>query len=376
MANNYPKLERFSKEGEGLQPEEFGSVISKRRDLVSEVVCFSEPGETEKAEVYSEVIGREFRHETAEDPLQAAREVDQEGVVPLVLTSAIDPELKEKFFRNPDFGKLFADHNYVLDEEHAGLLLNLVGTTRHGLERLKLANVGKRKEDLPKLIAERSEKIKEVLGKDVFTYADLRKALQSLEGQQIRVHALGPDGTNISQVAREYVYKHAIQDQSEILIHPRGVEPFEYAEQARQEKEQGLSPLHIECAVFYGMRDLYEQRKDENVFADHHYMALDEMQIASKMDWEDILGRDSLRIASHPSPKSLMADWFESGRAEWIKATSNSAAADMVANDEVDACITTEKGREASALRKKFSFGSPTMIFTLGTPLDKADLES
>jgi len=59
-----------------------------------------------------------------------------------------------------------------------------------------------------------------------------------------------------------------------------------------------------------------------------------------------------------------------------VKATSNSAAAQMVVTGEADACITTGSGlNETPSLVSRHVFGSPVWLFTIGTPLDQSQLQ-
>jgi len=62
----------------------------------------------------------------------------------------------------------------------------------------------------------------------------------------------------------------------------------------------------MECAVYYAMAQLFNQRPDEVVFCRHHYMPLDAMQLASEKTIEELVTRGSMRITTHPSPKPLI----------------------------------------------------------------------
>ncbi|MBI2337782.1 hypothetical protein HYU95_01230 [Candidatus Daviesbacteria bacterium] len=100
------------------------------------------------------------------------------------------------------------------------------------------------------------------------------------------------------------------------------------------------------------------------------------MQLASIIEIEELTKKGRIRIATHPTPRPIIYPWEEQEIAEWIKATSNSAAAEMVVNGEADACITTGSslaGKEM--LISRHMIGSPWMIFTIGTPLNQKQLQ-
>ncbi|MBD3270142.1 hypothetical protein GF376_01305 [Candidatus Peregrinibacteria bacterium] len=146
--------------------------------------------------------------------------------------------------------------------------------------------------------------------------------------------------------------------------------------EAAEETGSGVMPIFLKSAIDPNLKEMmFNNRYGEQLFADHHYMPLDEMQLAaSKGVWKNI-SQGKFKLASHPSPRSLTALWEKAGIIEWEKATSNSAAADMVEAGEADLCITTESGRLRSKLEKVFSFGRPLMIFTIGTSLRQDEIK-
>lgn len=229
----------------------------------------------------------------------------------------------------------------------------------------------------------RSKRIKEFLG-DILTATDVRRILQSSLVENIVLHALGPRGTNISQAAALYISRLGISHKAQVRIHDAGITPMEYAQIAAEETQTLLSNgrlpgklhLHMECAVYNDMGKLYDQRAREAVFIDEQDMDLDTMQLGAAVTIEELQGvvaaQGSIRIATHPSPRSLILPWLDRGVATWVQASSNSAAARMVTNGEADACVTTASAvslLSARGIRTLHEFGSPNMIFTVASPL-------
>jgi len=371
-SSELPRLHSFPSR-QITNAEKFGRIIGETKG--KGVLLFVDSHTQKGGEMYREVISApKMQIEFAEDPIRAAEENQNEENISLFVTSAIDPKLKDNMFKpRPKGGQLLVDHSYTNDSSHESPQLFPIGITEKGLKevlpRMEERNL------IPNLVAERSRHIREVVGNDIIPYGDFRQLFHHEGVQEIRIHALGPEGTNISQVATKYIRDHNIAKKTTRIVHPAGIEPLEYAEWAREDKREGVLPLHIECAVFYGMRELYRQRCNEIVFADHHSMLLDEMQLAIRQGFQlHFSSQEKIKIAAHPSPEPLLEPWISSGIAEWVRASSNSAAAEMVAHGEADACITTESGRIRSDLEKWFSFGSPMMLFTLGTPYTQEEL--
>lgn len=353
------------------QPEAFGAALS--HPSIREVVCFSEPEREEGAQLYGDVLG--IRNKLTivvcdGIPYDEIAAIRTKGILPIFLDSAINPDLKSRFFRNPSVMG-FVDHHYVRARDGlSSLELQTVGATEHGLQSLSLDHEA----PLRLLQKERSRQIKHVIGEDVFTYLDLREALRSSHVSHIRMHALGPAGTNIHQASERYIARHGLTEKTELIVHDRGIEPPEYAECAAREKEEGVLPLHMECAVYYGMRELFCKRMHEAVFADHEYMPLDEMQLAANN--HSPKNDEILKLASHPSPVDLVHPWLRSGTVQHQKASSNADAALQVCDGVADVCITTESARRLYGLEKIHSFGSPMMVFTVGTPYSTEELRS
>jgi hypothetical protein len=357
------------------------------------IYCYARPENLEAAVTYRQIIGRtetNFVVIVTDDPVANARKETTAGIIPLVINSAIDLELKEMMFQNPHFGQLLTDRFPVPNAENPNLgpILYCVGVTTHGIEVLSQANISSEMTMGEDLENKRSKRIKNTVG-EIITPADVHQILHSEKVKKIVIHVLGPVGTNIDQAAHLYVERLGIGNKAEIITYGSGVTPMDYSkiasDQTRNDLLSGSSPevlhLHVECAVYYNMGTLYRERVGESVFTDEQDMALDTMQLAAREDIKDlneILQKNGkIKLATHTSPQSLALPWIQTGQVEVIKASSNSAAALMVASGEADACITTASAVELSngAVKTLHEFGSPNMIFTIGSPLSHDQLK-
>lgn len=365
-----PELARFS-ELRGVEPgESFDLSLATTNHPV---ICLTSAENANVARDYGYIIGREIAVVSVDNPIQEAIQLKTDGEIPLVFHSATDPILNEKMFADgPRLGQLLMGHLYVPTANHKSPSLYAIGVANQGINILARSIV--HTDDLGSIKKQMESRRRDILGENL-SNSDFRRILQSPSVYKVIAHALGPKGTNISQAMEQYVKSLGIEGKTDLIVHPKGIEPMEYAEMARSEVEPGVIPIHMECAVYYDMAKLFDQRTNEVVFADHHYMPLDVMQLASITDIEELAAGRKMRIATHPSPKPLIDPWVNSGNAEWIKATSNSAAAQMVISSEADACITTGSGlREAQGLTSRHVFGSPIMLFTIATPLNQEQL--
>ncbi len=268
--------------------------------------------------------------------------------------------MREQFFGRLPL-RFFVDHFYRPEPGYVSNRLFVVGTTDAAWQRLgspsALAS--------PESVGRRLEKLKSRFGSDYFHPVEMEQALLSKSLRTVRLHALGSAGTNIARASYRFVKAQRIRARTEIVVHPDKVEPMEYAQIAAEEQRDGVLSLHTECAVYYELDRLFETRSTELVFASHYYMPLDGMQLATRSD-SPVVTR---RIASHPSPQGLVEPWVRDG-AELVHASSNSHAAAMVLSGEADMCVTTASAVHSMDLKTVEDFGSPTMLFTLGTPLD------
>lgn len=372
MIDRLPELARFN-EASGIKP---GESLDLLLATTTQPIClFTSAENIRTACDYRTIIGkggRAFEILPVDNPIQEASRLRVPGVIPLVIHSATDPNLFQRMFADgPSFGQLLMSHLYTPTPDHQSPSLHVVGIANQGLE---IISESPTQFDESKA-AEMTSRRRHVLGNSTLTNDDFRDILRSPSVRRIVAHALGPTGTNISQAMRQYIAVLGVEGKTDLIVHPTGIEPLAYAEMALQEIEEGVIPMHMECAVYYDMATLFNQRRNEVVLADHHYMQLDIMQLASIEPIEALVARGIMRIATHPTPQPLIYPWTNAGKAEWIKATSNSAAAHMVLAGQADACVTTASTlNEIQDLVSRHVFGSPMMSFTIATPLNQQQL--
>lgn len=198
---------------------------NNQKPKTTEIVAFAQSADEEGARLYGEIIGaQKMRLELVEDPVEAAiREGNSKTSI--IIGNAENPNLREVMFGNPGTISLFVDHNYIPNHPHQSPSLQTVGTTQHVLRafhQTKLNNVSP--------VNSRATALKSVFGNATLTYQDVRQAFASSRVTNVPVHVLGPDGTNISQVARKYVHEFDLSSKADIIVHPSGVEPLQYAE--------------------------------------------------------------------------------------------------------------------------------------------------
>lgn len=371
-----PELARFN-EARGVIPGEALDLALAKTS--HPIFLFTSPKDVLAAQAYQSVLRKGSSYleiVSVESPIQAAMDMKVPGVIPLVLHSATDPVLNERMFTDgPNFGQLLMGHIYMPTPGHESPSLYTVGVANQGLEIISESGRQSDKTLSDKILMEEMKIKRDRIFGGTDHDGGFRFILRSSDVHKIIAHALGPAGTNIAQAMEQYIKRLGIEGKTDLIVHPKGIEPMAYAEMALKQVENGVVPIHMECAVYYDMANLFNQRTQEVVFADHHYMPLDEMQLASIKDLEELTASGVMRIATHPSPKPLVDPWVKPGRAKWLKATSNSEAAQMVIRGEADACVTTGSGlKEARGLVSRHVFGSPIMLFTIATPLDKKQL--
>ena len=191
-----------------------------------------------------------------------------------------------------------------------------------------------------------------------FSSDEVVEVLRNQNIKEVNFSVLGPEGTNISQSSKRWSMEMEIAYKS---VYSFCDTPDQSVENARKIRSPSTFPLFVACAVYYDMHRLFFENPDCYVLMDHHYMQLDNMQLAAREAASEIPA--GWVIASHPSPKPLLSPLEN----KIIDSTSNSAAAKSCAEGVVDACMTTETARRIYGLETIHEFGSPVMLFTYGT---------
>ena len=375
------KLATFESPGV-LVPEALGISLTLTKHPIT---LWTDNQTSAAGEAYINMLGippSQWNIQEKDNPVKMVQQPD--NAIGLVVRSATDPKLKDQMFNNTGL-QLFADGIYLPVSGFAGPHLLTIGISNIGAHMLNDELVKIQQHFNPdELTAARSELQKRFLAPNHLTNWQVRQILRSNKVQNIPAHALGPDGTNISQAMRLWIKQVGIKNKSQLIIHPAGIEPLgdggssSYAEIAAQQVAARTVPTHMECAVYYNQPRLWNERGlTETIFMDSLNMPLDNMLVAGPNNLSQLSAKGSLTIATHKSPKPLIESWL-GDRVTWIKATSNSAAADMVAEGQVDLCVTTGHGidNNTSQLRVIHNCGCPVMAFTIATPLSMGQLAS
>jgi hypothetical protein len=186
------------------------------------------------------------------------------------------------------------------------------------------------------------------------------RAVRALEVKKVISFALGPDGTNIAQAARQWSEKLGITQKTEIVLCDL---PETAVQKALAIQEEGVLGVFWTCAVFKRLHEIFFRNAKTFPFFFKHTMLLDDMQLAglsreaSKLDEPA-----SMVIATHVSPAPLVACLVDVG-ARLVDAKSNAEAAQMCEEGKVTACITTGSAQVLYGLATLHEFGSPPMIF-------------
>ncbi len=176
---------------------------------------------------------------------------------------------------------------------------------------------------------------------------------------RVKLFALGPEGTNISQAAKLWAEHLRILDKTEMIL---CATPEDEVEEAMKVDKKGVVPIFALCAVYNDLCKLFFKYGSNYTFLHHFYMRLDKMQLASKKYINETMPNNAT-IASHYSPSVLL----ENTEYNICMADSNAAAARKCFYGETDACITTETARKIYGLNTLKEFGAPSMLFTFGT---------
>ncbi|TKC86268.1 hypothetical protein FAZ69_20655 [Trinickia terrae] len=171
----------------------------------------------------------------------------------------------------------------------------------------------------------------------------------------LKIHTLGPAGTNCEKAARLYLDRRGMDGQ--VLL-------YETLEKAADEMRSTQTPddLLLGCIVYPYLHEL--------VFRNHHWMKLVDCFV---MDTYDMVFAsrfaDVSRIAnigSHPAPVDLLAG--VTGLSPALKptlVTSNAEAARLCAAGQFDGCISTRIAAERAGLKVLENFGPVPMGFSI-----------
>ena len=164
------------------------------------------------------------------------------------------------------------------------------------------------------------------------------------------IYTLGPSLTNCEKAAREWSIKNNFDAQIVLF------DTLEFALTSMIEKKQDNIVL-LSCIVYPDLHKIVFDNLDLIEFKDVFMSNTYSMVYAVNNE------RDEIKtIATHPAPKLLVPNDQE---LEIILSTSNSKAALMCRNGEVDSCITTIIAAKENSLNIIKNFGEVTMGFAI-----------
>lgn len=201
-----------------------------------------------------------------------------------------------------------------------------------------------------------------VFGSNVGLPRNMKARMQLLRSPavtKIICFALGPEGTNIVAACRAWIRDAKVSEKAEIVLCET---PEEALQSAAVIDDPAVIGVFWTCAVYFREHNLFFGNPATYPFFFEQVMLLDQMQLAARPELSDAFhaGTTKLRrIASHPSPASLLNAW----NLTTVDANSNAHAAAMCRDGMVDACITTQRAKEKYGLSTLHTFGSPEMVF-------------
>lgn len=191
--------------------------------------------------------------------------------------------------------------------------------------------------------------------------ADLANGLTHPRVEVIAHYVLGPKGTNMEQVCQAWNRARGVEDKAHIVLCST---PEESLDCARRMTDPGVMPTFWTCAVYYKLNKLFFENPDTYPFLFCYSFPLDNMQLCVRKELAAAEFSPDWRVASHPSPAPLVRRSITN---PVVGTTSNGQAAKLCAAGETEACITTAKAAALHGLVTFHEFGSPIMVFFVGT---------
>ncbi|WP_409180693.1 hypothetical protein F9C11_29940 [Amycolatopsis sp. VS8301801F10] len=171
----------------------------------------------------------------------------------------------------------------------------------------------------------------------------------------MRIHTLGPAGTNCEAAARHYLEKNGYRDGSVVL--------YDTLEDAVEHVlDEPADSALLGCIVYPRLHEIVFDHLDSLALRECFTMPTHRMVLAKPAGSPEIGPRST--VLCHPAPVQLL-----DGRGLDVRlATSNAAAARQCAAGEADACITTIVAAGAAGLDIVEDFGPVPMGFSIHVP--------
>ena len=161
-----------------------------------------------------------------------------------------------------------------------------------------------------------------------------------------RIRTLGPTGTNCEAAARHYAGVHKLD--ARIDLHKT-------LEEATALVLEAPNSALLGCVVYPDLHNLVFPYLTRLQLDDVFMFNTFNMVLATRHG-----KRDFGKVATHPAPQSLVKDDYPI-----ILANSNSEAARLCFDGDVDACVTTLPAARALGLEVVRDFGEVPMGFTI-----------
>jgi prephenate dehydratase len=167
----------------------------------------------------------------------------------------------------------------------------------------------------------------------------------------LRVHTLGPSGTNCEAAAHHWLHQRGMSDGT-VVLHPT-------LERAALDVLADPEPSALlACVVYPNLHEIVFKNLAQLTMRDCFVFPTHNMVYAGRA------GATWRTVASHPAPVNLL-----DGRdVEIILVNSNAAAAAICSSGETDACITTLPAAQRHQLEIRADFGPVPMGFSLHAP--------
>ncbi|MFD9889699.1 hypothetical protein ACFWY9_10170 [Amycolatopsis sp. NPDC059027] len=171
----------------------------------------------------------------------------------------------------------------------------------------------------------------------------------------LRIHTLGPTGTNCEAAAHYYLEQNDYEDGS-VTLYDTLEDAVKYV------LDEPDNSALLGCIVYPQLNDIVFRNLASLTLRECFIMPTHRMVFARPVDGPEVGPRAT--VLCHPAPVQLL-----DGRDLDIRfATSNAAAASQCAAGESDACMTTIVAAEANKLEVLEDFGPVPMGFSIHVP--------
>lgn len=167
----------------------------------------------------------------------------------------------------------------------------------------------------------------------------------------VNIATLGPTGTCSEHAARYFLKKENLE--GEVRLYST----FEESIEVLKNKEADIT---IIPSAYVNFANIVFKNLDKIKIEKSYVYYTPKLMIAKN---RKNLNEEVLLVATHPSPSSLIANYYPYAEIKYTR--SNSESAILVNNNEVDACITTESCVSLYNLKVIKDFGEVPMSWNI-----------